>query len=404
MTGGPEPAMKTTWLRRLLHEHAAVGVPLAATFLLLRFLWHRKGTSLTVALLGGAGFVFLFSAPPMSRQQAEPAQEPVKLPAYAVADLGTLADHPDSGASDINDKGQVVGWSGIQYQATRGFLWQDGKLQDLGTPRGSRSAAVAINDNGHIVGWSGDNAYTCSFAFLWKSGRAQALGTLPGRTFSTATAINSRDEITGSAYNSHQGARSSLRAFVWKNGRTTDLGTLPDDEQSAADDINNNGQIVGYSRAYNYFYGYLYQDGRMRELKGLGDGKETYASALNNVGVAVGTSTPLRRSVYLHRACLWQVGQNDTPADLGTLGGGKSAATDINDKGQVVGWSYIADDNRHETRAFLWQNGKMHDLNALVPPDSGWILQSAGAINNHGQIVGVGMVNGKTRAFLLTPR
>jgi hypothetical protein len=44
----------------------------------------------------------------------------------------------------------------------------------------------------------------------------------------------------------------------------------------------------------------------------------------------------------------------------------------------------------------------MIDLNKLLPANSGWELQGAFDINNHGQIVGIGMHNGKSRAFLAT--
>ena len=47
----------------------------------------------------------------------------------------------------------------------------------------------------------------------------------------------------------------------------------------------------------------------------------------------------------------------------------------------------------------------MRDLNNLIPADSGWILGIARAINDLGQIVGVGYLEGEegNRAFLLTP-
>jgi hypothetical protein len=48
--------------------------------------------------------------------------------------------------------------------------------------------------------------------------------------------------------------------------------------------------------------------------------------------------------------------------------------------------------------------GTMRDLNDLIPPDSGWVLQRADGINDAGQISGYGSApNGSTRAFLLTP-
>jgi probable HAF family extracellular repeat protein len=51
----------------------------------------------------------------------------------------------------------------------------------------------------------------------------------------------------------------------------------------------------------------------------------------------------------------------------------------------------------------VWKNGKMIELNKLLPPNSGWKLQYANAINNKGQIVGYGTFQGQTRAFLLKP-
>ena len=45
----------------------------------------------------------------------------------------------------------------------------------------------------------------------------------------------------------------------------------------------------------------------------------------------------------------------------------------------------------------------MYDLNDLLPAGSGWDIQKATAINNGGQIVGYGYINGQGHAFLMTP-
>jgi uncharacterized protein (TIGR03437 family) len=45
----------------------------------------------------------------------------------------------------------------------------------------------------------------------------------------------------------------------------------------------------------------------------------------------------------------------------------------------------------------------MQDLNTLIPADTGWILSLASGINDSGQIVGNGAINGVSHAFLLTP-
>ena len=87
--------------------------------------------------------------------------------------------------------------------------------------------------------------------------------------------------------------------------------------------------------------------------------------------------------------------------DLGTLGGRSSSANDINESGQIVGW---ANTNGGASHAFIYSNGEMVDLNALIDPTSGWTLHEAYAINNSGQVVGAGAnALGTTRAFLLTP-
>jgi probable HAF family extracellular repeat protein len=42
----------------------------------------------------------------------------------------------------------------------------------------------------------------------------------------------------------------------------------------------------------------------------------------------------------------------------------------------------------------------MTDLDSLIPANSGWVLYSANGINDHGQIVGQGAINGQEHAFL----
>jgi probable HAF family extracellular repeat protein len=81
-----------------------------------------------------------------------------------------------------------------------------------------------------------------------------------------------------------------------------------------------------------------------------------------------------------------------------------SNAQDINDKGTIVGWSNnTINSNSFSRRAVVWKNGTISDLNNLIPPNSGWELYTAQAINNRGQIVGNGRHNGAIHSFLLTP-
>jgi probable HAF family extracellular repeat protein len=74
----------------------------------------------------------------------------------------------------------------------------------------------------------------------------------------------------------------------------------------------------------------------------------------------------------------------------------------INNAGQVVG-SY-SNSVTIVSHAYLYSAGQFTDLNSLIPPGSGWVLNSSAAINDAGQIVGDGTYNGQiSQAYLLTP-
>jgi probable HAF family extracellular repeat protein len=136
----------------------------------------------------------------------------------------------------------------------------------------------------------------------------------------------------------------------------------------------------------------------MQALGSLG-GRLTDALAINESGQIVGSSDLPGDTGT--RAVLFDKGR---VIDLGTLGGTQSIARDINNAGQIVGDSFLAG-SPFRQHAFLFENGMMTDLSTL--PEvlaAGWeSLIDAEEINDLGQIVGNGVHNGTTHAFLLTP-
>jgi len=77
-----------------------------------------------------------------------------------LTDLGTVGSDPCSFAQGINDKGQVVGDSSpsdcVNYDTSRGFLWENGSIADLNTLIPSNSPlyviyAYTINNRGEIA-------------------------------------------------------------------------------------------------------------------------------------------------------------------------------------------------------------------------------------------------------------
>lgn len=363
---------------------------------------------------------------------------------YVVTDLGTLGGKT-SRAKAINNKGQVVGKSATgntsDYSTEHAFLWEAGKgMQDLGTLGGKRSEATGINDAGQVVGSSEtDNTsdYLTAHAFLWQSDKGmQDLGTLGGRS-SRAVGINNKGQIIGTSetwvvpgYPLSARAYSENHLILWQAGSgMQDLGTV-NEERFDPTGINDSGQVIGVrtiGTGDNRTYcATLWEAGSGVKVVG----KLSYAMAINNRGQVVGGG----ESKSAH-SFLWQVdeGTKDLggltgrlvysgPAvkanrldggetwDLGTLTGGNVAALGINNRGQVVGVAFPADDrsdpNTHPIvgTAFLYTDGKITNVNTMIDPASGWLLEEAVGINDVGQIVGAGTNKaGQLHSFLLTP-
>jgi probable HAF family extracellular repeat protein len=115
---------------------------------------------------------------------------------------------------------------------------------------------------------------------------------------------------------------------------------------------------------------------------------------INDLGQIVGFSYV--SGGYIH-GFIWQ---NGGATDLGMLGVRDTYAHGINNIGQVVGY---AGSYSQGYRAFIWDSGSLIDLNELIPSNSGWVINCANAINDAGQIVGYGTYGGQQRAFLLNP-
>jgi probable HAF family extracellular repeat protein len=120
----------------------------------------------------------------------------------SITDLGTLGgDYVHSMATDINSRGQVVGDSfPARSEKFRAFLWEDGKMTDLGTfPGGDDSGSVGFDINNHeqVVGYSTDVDLFTDRAFLWEDGKMTDLGGLPGSGGGIANGINNRGQVVG---------------------------------------------------------------------------------------------------------------------------------------------------------------------------------------------------------------
>jgi len=91
---------------------------------------------------------------------------------------------------------------------------------------GEVSMATALNDSGQIVGAAqhGDGRVT---AFLWQAGRMHDIGMLPGDGKARAYSINNSGEVVGASYIGEINHTSNSRAFLWDaDGGIRDLGFM----------------------------------------------------------------------------------------------------------------------------------------------------------------------------------
>jgi probable HAF family extracellular repeat protein len=317
-----------------------------------------------------------------SAKNAQGAYRAFRYTGCALTELPTLGGH-FSEALGMNDAGTVVGGAATAAGVRQAFLFVDrnennqpdkGEMINLGTLGGSDSDALDVDQNGlYIVGWSDSPQGSPRACAWWVDGehvRRIDMGTLRADTkegHSAAGAIISRPFLSVGWADTEPGPK---HACAWEDiapRRTQDLGTLPGATESMARDV--------------------------------------IATTTGKWPRVVGYST-LRGEPGRTHAVLWRHDEDNkawTIRDLGTLrpnNAGNSDAHAINRTNRIVGWSDVDGGGRH---AFLHDGIAMHDLNALVPAGSGWVLEEARGINERGQIVGFGRKDKAFRAFLLVP-
>ena len=305
--------------------------------------------------------------------QGYPESHPVLWKDDKVIDLGTFGGY-EGLALAINNRGQVAGFAqnaisdpfgyfGFRTQS-RAFLWQDGTLQDLGTLGGNDASSDYLNDQGQVAGYSYTNNMTNTVTglptqapFLWENGRMRNLGTLGGN-FGAPNGLNNRGQVVGQ---SNLSGDLTFHPFFWNGGMLKDLGTFGGPSGSA-NGINDAGQVVGYG-----------------DLPG----------------------PPCQGYSCVHHAFLWDHG---IMTDLGTLPTEIcSNAVSINQRGQIMGYS-TPFCNSETFHPFIWENGNMYDLRALIVPGSDVTLGEFITLNDRGEMAGVGTLpNGDLHSVLLIP-
>jgi len=303
---------------------------------------------------------------------------PVRLAAqskYRVVELGELGGTAGS-ANGINNRGWVTGADNLAGDATSvATLWVHGSTTPLGTIEGGPNSAVAWpvkNNNGVIVGIS-------------ELPDADPLG----ENFS-CWPFFAAGVPTGRI----------CEGFRWQDGIMSALPPFAGGYSSYATGVNNRGQVVGWAENGVHdptcdpsfqilqFRAAIWQpNGQMQELPPLPGDSTSAATAINDRGQVVGISGDCGiavGSVSAKHAVLWERG---IPIDLGNIGGDAwNTPTAINNQGTIVGFANTAPGVARTFEAFIWTKaGGMKSL-GKIPGD---LRSEALGINERGQIVGL---------------
>ena len=205
-----------------------------------------------------------------------------------LTDLGTLEGVGSSNATDINDNGQIIGYSSTTSGYGHYFFYENGTMTDIG-----RYQAKALNDMGTVLVYA---SYNNSF-FTWNKGsglssrlgygqpedinnNGQITGTNNSKTFiwdpttgmqevfgMIGAGINDSGHI---AINNFESGTMAYMAYLWKSDSDyQNLGTLGGTGSSARA-INDSDWIVGRSEtAAGEWHTFLWIDGTMYDLNDL---------------------------------------------------------------------------------------------------------------------------------------
>lgn len=314
---------------------------------------------------------------------------------YIITDLGTLGGSGNSYAYGLNNLGQVVGTSN-----GHAFLYDSTGMHDLGTLDAPQSEAVAINDNGQITGnliypHGSSSGQLKEHAFLYDSGTMVDIHNQQnsGLESSVAKDINNNGQIVG-----HLDLEiSNPEAFIYSSGVFTTIDVHSAGlSKGIATSINDSGQVSGYAqyKATNATnHAFLYDSGTVSDLGTFGNPyyNESEAYDINNSGQVLGRSIGV--------PCIFEINYNFMHA-LGQSPNHTVVPRRINDYGISCGFT----SNSSGPIATVYENELFRDLNTMTDASgAGWVLNTANDINNLGQIVGYGQINGEYHAYLATP-
>ncbi|MGC1934119.1 MAG: hypothetical protein WA681_03800 [Candidatus Acidiferrales bacterium] len=312
------------------------------------------------------------------------------------------------------------------------------RVIDLGTLGGTVSSANAINNLAWATGGSTE-ASGVQLATLWLYGLQIPLGTLGGPNSNVSWPVkNNFGLISGITENGKHdplnetfscpafgfGSGNSCVAFAWQFGMMTQLPGLGGNNSVGGGD-NDRGEIVGWAEntvhdptcagvsagngadppgtQFLQFEATLWQRDlqgkwQVKQLSPYGADSDSAATAINDLGQIVGISGRCDVALGSYSAIHSVLWQNGKPISLGGLGGSAwNTPESINNRGVVVGFDngpndVISGQLQFRFLAYIWtKGGGMVSLGTLpsLRGSGSDAMSEATDINDESQIVGV---------------
>ena len=284
-----------------------------------------------------------------------------------------------SDTSEVQPRGEVfscvaadfIPSDGSSGHTCRGFLWEPwDDLTELPTLGGDNGFATGINNHGQVIGWA-ETTYedpTCNspqvlqflpFVYDIHTQHISALQVYPGDSDGTANAQNDNGQIAGISgiCSNAVGGASAIHAVFWESATSTpiDMGNLGGLAWNTPSGMNSKGEVVGFGNT----------------------------SGDQNAG-------PSPMAFYWSPTTGTMINLGSLPQFLNSIGDA------INNAGVIVGQAYNGPNGA--SHAFIYQDGIMTDLNALMIGNQSLTLLYANDINNEGIIVG-GAYDSKTNTY-----
>ena len=320
-------------------------------------------------------------------------------PRYTIRVLEPPATFNFSGATAINERGEVIGSLSNLGRPAQAFLWSESEgMTHLENPwfgEGATTEARFLADNGRIGGQAETSDHDDPFVTAVTQGFTYSGGTMTniGNLVPSAPAYSRTSFVHGMSASGTFVGHSNNVTFSWTAGVFTPLedilgsaGVRRWEAYVVADD----GTLAGYRwlDGEDQWTGFVH-DGSLEIIDHPDIANETVRALSPRNGWVTGWGLSLTGD----RAFIWEENAKVT------ISIGDGHAVDINSDGVVVGQELTS-----PRRAMIYTENTWQPLYDLVDDPGDWMrLESAAGINDRGQIVGTGSLSGLLRAFILDP-